>query len=62
MELRSFFLEEPAHILAVVVALGFFAGGAVALTQDQGVATVFLMLGGFGALLFLEYRRLNYEQ
>ncbi len=61
MDLKSFFLDEPAHVLAVVVALGFFAGGAVALTRDLGVATVFLMLCGFGALMFLEYRRLNYE-
>lgn len=62
MNVRNFFLEEPAHLLAAVLALGLFAAGVAALLQEQGVATVFLLLGGFVALSFLEYRRVNYTE
>jgi hypothetical protein len=39
-----------------LLALVLFGAGAVALTQEQSVATIFLMLGGFVALMILEYR------
>ena len=62
MALKSFFLDEPANLLAAVVALGLIVGGVVALTREQGVATVFLMLAGFVVLMFLEYRHVHHDQ
>ena len=59
MNPKAFFLESRANLLAGVLALGLLCAGGVALLEEQGVATVFLMLGGFGALMFLEYRRVT---
>jgi hypothetical protein len=56
MNPKGFFLEQPANLLVGLLALVLFGAGAVALTQGQSVATIFLMLGGFVALMILEYR------
>jgi len=56
MNPTAFFLEDRTNLLAGILAVGLFAAATVALLQEQGVATIFLMLGGFVVLMFLEYR------
>jgi hypothetical protein len=62
MNPKAFFLDDSVNLLAGLLAVGLLCGGGVALVLRQGVATVFLMLGGFTALMFLEYRRVNEGQ
>jgi hypothetical protein len=57
MDPKAFFVKNRANLLAGVLAVGLLCAGGIALLREQGVATVFLMLGGFSALMFLEYRR-----
>ena len=59
MDPMSFFLEDRANLLAGVLAVALLVAGGIALVREQGVATVFLMLGGFVVLMFLEYRHVN---
>jgi hypothetical protein len=62
MDPKAFFLEDRVNLLAGVVALALFCAGAVALVQRQGVATVFLLMGGFMAMMVLEYRHVNHTE
>ncbi len=59
MRVTAFFLEDRTNLLAGVLALGLFGAGGVAVSQQRGVAGVFLFLAGFTALMFLEYRHIN---
>jgi hypothetical protein len=59
MEVTSFFTQSWANLLAGVAALALFGSGGVALAQQQGVAGVFLILAGFLAVMFLEYRHIS---
>jgi len=60
MGVKQFFLKDRLHLLAGVLALGLFVGGAVALTQAAGVAGVLLLLAGFVVTMFLEYRHVHH--
>jgi Flp pilus assembly protein TadB len=62
MNPKAFFLEDRVNLLAGLVAVGLFCAGGVALVQRMGVATVFLMMGGFMAVMVLEYRHLNHTE
>ncbi len=55
----SFVLDDRLNLGAGLVALVLFGAGGVALIQRQGVAGIFLLLGGFVALMFLEYRHVH---
>jgi hypothetical protein len=59
MRVTAFFLQSRANLLAGVLALALFGAGGVALVQQQGVAGVFLILAGFLAVMFLEYRHIS---
>lgn len=60
MSVTAFFLEDRTNLLAGAGALALFGAGGVALLQQRGIAGVFLVLAGFLAVMFLEYR--NIEQ
>jgi hypothetical protein len=59
MGITAFFLENRANLLAGVLALVLFAVGGFAITQQRGIVGVFLLLAGFGFLMFLEYRNID---
>ena len=59
MDPKGFFLEQPTNLLVGLLALALFGAGAVALTREQTAPTIFLVLGGFVALMILEYRSLD---
>lgn len=59
MSLTEFFLDDRANLLAGLLALGLFAAGALAVSQRQGVAGVFLVLAGFVVLMYLEYKHID---
>lgn len=59
MEPKAFFIEDRVNLLMGVVALTLFVAGGVALAQQQSAATIFLIIGGFMALMVLEYRHVN---
>jgi hypothetical protein len=61
MAIREFLLDNPANAAAALVAGGLFVGGAVALTGGEGVVGVLMLLAGFVALMFLEYRHIEGE-
>jgi len=59
MGVKAFFLEDRTNLLAGVGALALFVAGGVALLQQRGVASVFLLLAGFLAAMFLEYKNID---
>ncbi len=59
MRVTAFLVEDRTNLLAGVLALGLFGAGGVAVSQQRGVAGVFLFLAGFISLMFLEYRHIN---
>lgn len=59
MSIREFFLGNPANAVAALLAAGLFVGGAAALTTGEGVAGVLLVVAGFIAMMFLEYRHIE---
>jgi len=61
MALLELLRNDRSSLAAAVVGLVFVAAGAVALSLSRGVAGVFLLLGGFTALMYIEYRHIEYE-
>jgi len=61
MEPTAFFLEDRVNLLAGALALVLFGAGVGALARRRGVASVFLLLGGFVVVMFLEYRHLDHS-
>ena len=61
MTIREFFFGNPVNAATVLVAIGLFIGGGIALNGGKGVAGVVLMIAGFVPLMFLEYRHINPE-
>ncbi|ERH09994.1 MAG: hypothetical protein J07HX64_01761 [halophilic archaeon J07HX64] len=59
MGLKAFFLENPVNLGVAILGLLFIGGGVVALSEEQALATMALMLIGFGLLSVLEYRRIQ---
>jgi len=59
MDLKAFFLEDRINLGVAVLGLLFIGGGVVALSEEQALVTMVLMLIGFGLLSILEYRRVS---
>jgi hypothetical protein len=59
MGVSSFFLDDRVNLVAGLIVLALFGAGAVALVLRQGVAGIFLLLGGFVVLMGLEYRHVH---
>lgn len=51
--------DRPSQAAAALVA-ALVAAGGVAISQGRGVAGVFLLLGGFVAAMFIEYRHVEH--
>jgi uncharacterized membrane protein len=62
MRITAFLVEDRTNLLAGVLALGLFGAGGVAVARQRGIAGVFLFLAGFTALMFLEYKHINYSE
>jgi hypothetical protein len=59
MDLKAFFLEDRINLGVAVLGLLFIGGGVIALSEEQALVTMVLMLTGFGLLGILEYRRVS---
>lgn len=59
MGVSSGLLDNRVNLVVGLIALALVGAGAVALILRQGVAGIFLLLGGFVVLMGLEYRHVH---
>jgi len=50
--------DRPSQV-AVAAGLVLFVAGGVAVSQGRAVAGIFLLLGGFVAAMYVEYRNVE---
>jgi len=60
MSVVEFLANDRPSQAAVAVGLVLVAGGGVAIAQGRGVAGTFLLLGGFVAAMYVEYRHVEF--